>query len=64
MNHGQTDLLPCMGGWCAKREHCANYHAATDDKTQVERICEKGKDGESWMAVVMLPQRVERGAEA
>lgn len=53
MNHGQTNLIPCMGGWCAKREHCENYHAPSDDHP-IERLCDEGRDGASWYPVVAL----------
>lgn len=33
-----------MGGWCAKRGQCPNYHA-TDRSDPVERYCDKGADG-------------------
>lgn len=34
--------MACMGGWCRKREQCADYH---DRKGfPVERFCEPGKD--------------------
>lgn len=34
----------CMGGWCAKRDHCAHFHA--DERRQpAERLCVPGVDG-------------------
>ena len=39
-----TIQLPaCMGGWCRRREGCADYHA-TDRKQIAERLCAKGED--------------------
>lgn len=38
-------LTPCMGGWCAKRQHCANYHAANEARQPEERLCTPGQDG-------------------
>ena len=35
----------CMGGWCKKRAHCANYHAENRDEPE-ERLCAPGQDGE------------------
>lgn len=35
----------CMGGWCARRDHCANYHAASVDQQPAERLCPPGQDG-------------------
>lgn len=53
-----TLLLPCMGGWCEKREHCANYHEGTAGAPS-ERICEKGQDGFSpWAVVIPLQTAV------
>lgn len=40
---GYVEVTACMGGWCTKRDHCANYHA--DDRSNpVERLCEPGAD--------------------
>lgn len=38
-------LPPCMGGWCAKREHCARYRQqpAPGLREPAERLCEAGK---------------------
>lgn len=38
-------LTPCMGGWCTKRQHCANYHAASELRQPEERMCPPGNDG-------------------
>jgi len=56
-----TFLLPCMGGWCEKREHCANYHQGVPLTVgaPAERICEKGQDGFSPWAVVIPLQIAE-----
>lgn len=35
----------CMGGWCTKRDHCANHHAASPGQTPFERLCPPGMDG-------------------
>ena len=43
----------CMGGWCAKRAHCANYHA-TDRSEPVERLCMPGQDGIGLSAPVRM----------
>ena len=32
---------PCMGGWCAVRERCARYQAAST-RIPAERLCPKG----------------------
>lgn len=48
---------PCMGGWCAKRDHCANYHA-TNRAEPAERICAPGHDGEGVEAPVRLHKAV------
>jgi hypothetical protein len=34
-----------MGGWCAKRDHCAHYHAFGADQQPSERLCPPGRDG-------------------
>lgn len=34
----------CMGGWCAKRDHCPHFHA-TDRRQPAERLCVPGSDG-------------------
>jgi hypothetical protein len=38
-------LIPCMGGWCTKRGHCAHYHAASPQQIPEERLCLPGQDG-------------------
>lgn len=45
-------LQSCMGGKCAEREQCPNYHAATPLQTPVERLCEHGHEGAMREAVV------------
>ena len=40
-----SSALPaCMGGWCAKRDHCPHFHAA-DRRQPAERLCVPGADG-------------------
>lgn len=39
------NLQSCAGGWCARRDHCANYHAASEQQTPSERLCPPGMDG-------------------
>lgn len=34
----------CMGGFCAKRDHCSHYHAE-DRRNPAERLCPPGADG-------------------
>lgn len=45
-------MTACMGGFCAIRERCENYHA-TDRRWPVERLCERGQDGKvsAWRAL-------------
>ena len=40
-----TDLQPCLGGWCAKREKCP-HHQTEDRRNPAERLCPPGRDGE------------------
>lgn len=37
--------VPCMGGFCSKRERCPHYLAASPKVEPVERLCERGHDG-------------------
>lgn len=40
-------LQACMGGFCLKRDTCANYlHGAGQP---AERLCQKGRDGVSGL---------------
>ena len=40
-----SSALPaCMGGWCAKRDHCPHFNAA-DRRQPAERLCVPGADG-------------------
>lgn len=38
-------LQSCMGGFCRKRDSCANYHAASEHQQPSERLCPPGRDG-------------------
>ena len=47
----------CMGGWCAKRDHCPHFHA--DERRQpAERLCVPGADG------VGIERKANRGPTA
>jgi hypothetical protein len=38
-------LVPCMGGWCKRREACAHYVAPTlPGREPSERLCPPGED--------------------
>lgn len=56
----------CMGGWCTKRDHCANYHAATPSQQPAERLCPPGQDGAGLQAhteqitMIITPQVLKR----
>lgn len=39
-----SDLTPCMGGFCLKRQDCAHYHANPWRQQPAERLCGRGKD--------------------
>ena len=43
----------CMGGMCAIRETCPHYHA-THRPVVVERLCDKGHDGEMTERAVVI----------
>lgn len=51
----KTQPMPCMGGWCALREHCPHYHSASTVEP-FERLCNPGADGISRVAI-HAPQR-------
>ena len=64
MSHDKTQLLPCMGGWCGKREHCANYQAGSAATAPQERICEPNRDGHApWAVVIPLHTAPSRAAQ-
>lgn len=51
----------CMGGWCAKRDHCPYFHAVKRT-APAERLCPPGQDGakltgSTLMAVQMVQVR-------
>ncbi len=51
MHESNPDNLPaCMGGFCDRREMCAQYHAA-DTREPVERLCAAG-DQAAFMPTV------------
>ena len=43
----------CLGGWCRKRDNCANYNAS-DRREPSERLCIPGEDGNSLDAPVVI----------
>ena len=45
-------MTPCMGGWCQQRERCANYQSAGQSPS--ERLCERGSDGKSKDAFIVI----------
>lgn len=50
-------LHACQGGWCQRRELCANYHhgLVPAGEAPSDRLCERGRDGDSeWALVVQL----------
>jgi hypothetical protein len=52
------ELKACLGGWCRRRQNCANYHA--DDRSDpAERLCEPGHDGQG---IGEYPVRIYRPA--
>ena len=59
-------IIACMGGFCAKREHCMNFHAA-DRRWPSERLCAPSADGvgiEGPVVIRMPAGTWERGAGA
>ena len=51
-------LQSCMGGWCAKRDHCAHYHSASPDQEPAQRLCAPGQTG-AYVPLNFNPQPVE-----
>ena len=39
-----TALVPCMGGWCRRRNDCLHYRLGSPAREPVERLCPKGED--------------------
>ena len=52
-------IQSCAGGWCRRREACANYHAATPDQVPSERLCAPGRDGELSITVLTPAQALQ-----
>ena len=48
----------CMGGWCAKRDHCHNYHTDQGRNTPAERLCIPGQDGKGLESPVVIRRPV------
>jgi hypothetical protein len=46
-------LQACMGGWCAKRDWCAHYHAE-DRRAPAERLCRPGQDGSGLAQPIVI----------
>lgn len=50
-------MTACMGGWCAKRDHCTHYHCP--DKGQpAERLCAPGETG-AYVAINLHTEQPE-----
>lgn len=59
-----SDTIPCMGGWCARRDHCPHFHA-TDKREPAERLCPPKLDGAMLAFAELVPVRslaLERAA--
>lgn len=60
-------MIPCMGGWCTKREKCPHFHATGQEPA--ERLCVPGKDGEllrdleSGVTMPVVSYRIARAPE-
>lgn len=54
-----TSPVACMGGWCAKREACAHYHAQ-DRRYPIERLCGAHDEPEPIRVVESPDQEPER----
>lgn len=53
-------LQACMGGFCLKRDTCANYlHGAGQP---AERLCQKGRDGVSGLISIQTIDHEENTA--
>ena len=55
-------ITACMGGWCAKRDHCPYFHAVKRTEP-AERLCPPKQDGAMLdgspiAQFVMVPMRV------
>ena len=50
---GPIQFAPCMGGWCALRDHCPHYHAAFRGQP-AERLCPPGRDGSGEVIAVRI----------
>ena len=48
----------CLGGWCRKRNQCANYRAE-DRREPAERLCVPGADGVGRDVPVFIRTPVE-----
>lgn len=46
----------CMGGWCAKRDHCPHYHAISRVQP-AERLCPPKLDGAMLAFTEIVPVR-------
>lgn len=57
-----SEIQSCMGGFCAKRDRCANFHAATEAQAPAERLCLHGDETVSQAAApapLALPSEPE-----
>ena len=48
-------IIPCMGGWCPRREQCAHYHS-TAQMYPAERLCPKDSEYPEPMRVIPIKE--------
>ena len=46
-------IQACMGGWCIRRNNCANYRSS-DRSEPAERLCLPGEDGKGLDTPVVI----------
>lgn len=60
------NTIPCMGGWCVKREKCGHYHSTSQRKPN-ERLCEPGRQDAFQpidTGIKRMPERQEQELSA
>lgn len=54
--------IPCMGGWCARREFCKHYRSPVRLVNPPQRLCVPGRDGVLRSAIDPVKQAEKESA--
>jgi hypothetical protein len=57
-------LVPCMGGFCGRRDSCAHFHADSWGMQPAERLCARGLERPMPVRRAMRTEDQQQPAQA